>query len=65
MLKSVVGGDHLHGGICLVIQLVQEAVLDRLLAPFLLGFVYVSDMFSVQSFGDTVVCLPVIPCLRH
>ena len=40
---SVVGGDRSCSGTCLAIQvliLVEEAVLDRLLASFLLGFIY-------------------------
>ena len=50
-MYSVVGGDHSHSLICLAIQ-VQEAVLDWLLASFLLEFVYVSVYFQYHNCYD-------------
>ena len=47
----MVGGDHSHSLVCLAIQ-VQEAVLDWLLASFLLGFVYVSVCFQYHYCYD-------------
>ena len=49
----MVGGDHSHSVICLAIQV--EAVFDRLLASFLLGFVYVSVCFQYYCYDINTV----------
>ena len=49
----MVGGDRSCSGTCLAIQvliLVEEAVLDRLLASFLLGFIYMSHGMILNFF---------------